>query len=488
MRRHRLLFFVICVLCASLVRAQEATPETDDITLPAYEGYISVAGRYFVDEAGQGFLVIGQNDAISWPGLVTLFDGSSREATVAYVRDLRAHGVTVSRIMIEYAQFPDYYMENPVGTFSENVLNFWDEFIAIAEQEGLYLLLTPYDTFWQSDQWETYPYNATMGGPCATRSDWLTGAACIEAQKARWRVIIDRWGDSPNIFAWDVMNEIDLWWEASNTEIETYIDEMAAFVREYETAQHGRTRLITVSSAAAVPEGRLGRVIYRHELLDFANTHLYLGDIGDPADPVMPGLMMAGGVLRSLEAIEDDRPYFDSESGPISDWIIDVRFDQEYHHNMSWGHLMACGAGSGMRWPYTNPHYILPELRDNLLGLARFAATIDWAAFASDNISSQIQLDRRDVFRVGCASDTLGILWLLADTRQDQTVTPVGTTLTVAGVFADGTYTVEYWETYQGSRLTTETVTVTEGVLTLTVPSFEVDLRDVALMVRANAD
>lgn len=54
-----------------------------DITLPTYQGYISVApgGRYFVDETGKGFLVIGQNDGTPWPGLAILLNGASPEAT-----------------------------------------------------------------------------------------------------------------------------------------------------------------------------------------------------------------------------------------------------------------------------------------------------------------------------------------------------------------------------------------------------------------------
>jgi hypothetical protein len=75
-------------------------------TLTTYQGCISVAptGRYFQDERGQGFVVVGQNDAISWP--VALLDGTSRAATEDYVKDLRAHGVNVSRVMMEYAERP----------------------------------------------------------------------------------------------------------------------------------------------------------------------------------------------------------------------------------------------------------------------------------------------------------------------------------------------------------------------------------------------
>jgi mannan endo-1,4-beta-mannosidase len=462
------------------------TPTQTSITLPAYQGYISPApnGRYFVDEAGQGFIVIGQNDAISWPGLNTLLDGSAPEQTEAYVRDLRAHGVTVSRIMVEYAQQPSSYLENPVGEFSESVTAFWDAFIPMAEAHGLYLLLTPYDTFWQSANWDTYPYNATMGGPCAARRDWLTGRDCIEAQKNRWRFIIDRWGDSPNIFAWDLMNEIELWWEPTHDEIEAYIDEMATFVREYELERWGRSHMISVSSAAANPDGALGRLIYRHPLLDFANTHLYIGEINDPQDPILPGALMGGGVLLSLQAIEDDRPYFDSESGPINDWIVSPEFDQEYHHNMSWAHLASGGAGSGMRWPYTNPHFILPELRDNLLGLARFASTVDWASFQSRNISMQIRPDNRLILRAGCSDGQSAMIWLLADRREDPDVQIPGTTIIVRDTFDNGDYLIEYWETYEGNILAEDTVSVTEGTLELVVPDLGLDLRDLMIFVR----
>ena len=280
-----------------------------------------------------------------------------------------------------------------------DVVAFWDQFIPLAEKHGLYLLLTPYDTFWQAKNWGAYPYNGELGGPCPRMSDWLTGEACIEAQKNRWRFIIDHWGGSPNIFAWDLMNEIDIWWNATPKEIQTYIDDMAAFVRDYETEKWGRAHMISVSSAESVPTGRLGRAIFEHPALDFANTHLYLGpDIKDPQDPIGAGPTMAGGVILALQSIQDNRPYFDSESGPIDKWIADVDFDKEYHHNMSWAHLIAGGAGSGMRWPYTDPHWILPEFRDNLLGLARYASTVDWAHFTShnDQPANSAQYARRD--------------------------------------------------------------------------------------------
>jgi hypothetical protein len=458
-----------------------------EIALPHYEGYISVApgGHYFVDEGGQGFIVIGQNDGVSWPGLVTLVDRSSSLSTERYIMDLREHGVTVSRIMIEYSEKPFTFLENPVGTFSPSIIQFWDDFFALAEAHGLYLLLTPYDTFWQGRHWDTYPYNATVGGPCETPHDWLTGAACIEAQKTRWRFILDRWGGSPNIFAWDILNEVDIWWEASPDEIETYVTDMATFIREYEMARWGRAHMLTVSSSAPIPGGVLADIIYRHPLLDFANTHLYINAAtNDPENTIGAAPAVAYAVAESLEAIDDQRPYFDSETGPIDGWIGEPVVDAEYHHNMTWAHLMAGGAGSGMRWPYTFPHWILPELRDNLLGLARFASTVDWANFAPRNINSEININQSNIISVGCSDGEQALIWLLVDSRDESPPSLPGTTVSLEKVLADGNYTVEFWETYAGNLLEQVETEVRDGLSSITIPEGAADLRDLALIIR----
>ncbi len=475
---------VATTFVAPPLRAQE-----QEITLPHYEGYISVApdGRYFVDEAGQGFLVIGQNDGVDWPGLATLLDRSSPISTEKYILDLRAHGVTVSRVMIEYAEDAATFLENPVGVFSPRIVQFWDDLIPLAEKHGLYLLLTPYDPFWITrTQWDTrYPYNAKFGGPCESKRDWIIGEACVEAQKNRWRFIIARWGNSPAIFAWDLLNEADIFWDATPDEVAAYVGEMAAFVHNLELETWGRAHLLTVSSAASVPEGVLAEAIYRHPLLDFATTHHYPApEVNRPEDPIGAAPVVMRVVWESLQAIEDNRPYFDSESGPIERWIGDPKFDAEYHHNMIWAHLASGGAGSGMRWPYTFPHWILPELRDNLLGMARFASTIDWAHFRSRNINLNMVVDRERIIHAGCSDGATAVIWLLADTRAPQVdVTLPGTVVRLNDVLADGAYIAQFWETYRGDILGDVEARADGGVLEVGIPDFGVDLKDLALVL-----
>jgi hypothetical protein len=452
--------------------------------LPQHRGYISVTEnrRYFQDESGQGFVVIGHNDAVTWNGLVELLEHGTVDTTEAYIKDLRAHGVTVSRVMIEYAQFESGFFEDTLGQFRPQLIRFWDEFIALAEKHGLYLLLTPYDTFWQVHNWDRYPYSTI----CPTWRDWLTHPECVQAQKARWDFVIRRWGGSPNIFAWDLMNEIDLHWGCTPAEIDSYITEIAAYVCGLEMHLYGKTHLLTASSSTAVPNGPLGHIIYNHPMLDFANTHLYVGQgIRAPLDAIECAEEMASGVQLSLQSIYQTRPYFDSESGPIDTWINDLALDTCYHRHMSWAHLAAGGAGSGMRWPYTTPHNLLPEFQDNLCGLAHFAAGVDWVNFNSRNISANIRVSRPGVFKTGCSDGKhAAILWLLADSRLTDPAGLNGLAVTIAYIMRDGLYSVEIWDTTAGMVIDRLPVRVEQGHFSFTLPEFDTPPADLALLIR----
>lgn len=480
------------------MQVKSNSPEAVEAHIPQYSGWISVApsGRYFQDETGRGFLAIGQNDAITWPGLVELLEGGDPTVAEAYIRDLRANGITISRVMMEYAQFDEGLLENPVGTFVPNVVSFWDTFIALCEKHGLYLILTPFDTFWQVCNWDRHPYNAANGGPCVTMHDWLTAPAVLAAHQARWQFVIERWGRSPAIMAWDVMNEIDLYWNATPDEIAAYVSTMAGFIKQEELKHFGRTHLISVSSAAPTPDLRLGEVIYNHPLIDFANTHLYVGPgISTPVDAIEAAEEMADGVRLSLQSLRQTRPYFDSESGPIYEWITDPLLDKEYHHNMSWAHLCAGGAGSGLRWPYTRPHQLLPEMRLTLRGLARFASTIDWTTFASRNMTAAIRVSQPGVIKTGCADYAeMALVWLAVDTRLSRPASLGGMQVTLSRVLPAGEYTVEVWQTYTGqivdvfnvdlAKQDSDAPTATPKVMTFTLPDVCAELRDVALVIK----
>jgi hypothetical protein len=77
---------------------------------------------YFMTEDGQRWAPIGQNDSISWPELKGLFRRKDLASAERYLDLLAAHGVTVLRLMMEYAQFTSRYFERPVGRYQPDMV------------------------------------------------------------------------------------------------------------------------------------------------------------------------------------------------------------------------------------------------------------------------------------------------------------------------------------------------------------------------------
>ena len=130
--------------------------------------------RYFETEEGEPFLIIGQNDALTWPELEGLLDRRDLPSVDRHLAWLKAHGVTTLRLMLEYVG-DGLYLERPCGSYDPVTVRAVDDLVALCEGHGLRLLLTPFDTFFTWVMWEDHPYNAERGGPCR-RSDRPAGA------------------------------------------------------------------------------------------------------------------------------------------------------------------------------------------------------------------------------------------------------------------------------------------------------------------------
>jgi hypothetical protein len=58
--------------------------------------------RYFETEDGAPFLIIGQNDALTWPELEGLLGRRDLPGVDRHLAWLKAHGITTLRLMLEY--------------------------------------------------------------------------------------------------------------------------------------------------------------------------------------------------------------------------------------------------------------------------------------------------------------------------------------------------------------------------------------------------
>ncbi len=421
---------------------------------------------YFVTQFGEDWTPIGHNDSITWAGLRGLLGRKDVASADAYLAMLARHGVTCIRLMLEYAENPEGYFENPIGTFVPDMVSLWDELFALCRRHSIHVLLTPFDTFWTWLNWDHHPYSSRNGGPLDRPSRILLCEEARQAIKRRLAFASERWGGNGTIFAWDLWNEIHpAQAEESADAFESFISDLSHELRALEMRLYGQTHLQTVSLFGPElwwrPQLNLEEPIFRHPDLDFATIHIYReGTIDDPADTVAPALDMAKIVADSLRQIHDGRPFLDTEHGPIhrfKDYGVTLpeRFDDEYFRYMQWAHLAAGAVGGGMRWPNREPHLLTPGMHRAQLALAKFLPLIDWKNFRRKNIADLIGVSSPVVRAVCCGDEQQSVLWAVrTDTIGNGGVlktraSPISVMLTVPGL-QRGTYQITTWDTRAG--------------------------------------
>lgn len=445
---------------------------------------------YFQTERGEAWQPIGHNDAISWPDLLPLFARRDLPAAERYLTNLVAHGVTVLRLMLEYAQVDHRFLERPVGTYPPRMVQLWDDLFEIAERIGLRLLITPFDTFWQWMRWRKHPYNRVNGGPLAHPSQFLLCGETRAAMKARFDFVIRRWSGSGAFFAWDLMNEIHPAQGGDSADcFPGFISDISHHVRRRERELHGRAHPQTVSLFGPELEWRahmpLRDPIFRHPDLDFASVHIYQqGTIDHPRDTIGPAIDMGRHVRAALAEIQDGRPFLDTEHGPIHTFkdkrrTLPEAFDDEYFRHMQWAHLASGGAGGGMRWPNRKPHRLTPGMHLAQQALARMTPLIDWRAFRRRAIDVQAQgAVRLHVF--ACGDRRQALLYLLRgdSVRRDGTLdphaAPIAPQLAIPGLDA-GSYKLTPVDPRTGLAGSAVAGECESGVLRIQAPPFVSD-------------
>ena len=455
-------------------KRESLVPELGRPVLPWVERAPGVP--YFQTEDGRPWHPIGQNDAISWEELGPLY----RRRDVAVVEDYISwqvrHGVTVMRLMLEYAHVRHRYFETAPGAWNPRIVEYWDDLFALCERHGMRLLLTPFDTFWMWGHFRHHPYSPHKGGPLAHPSRLLLSQETRAAIKARLRFAAERWGGSGAIFAWDVWNEIHPAQARDSAEpFVEFIEDLSECVRQAETAKFGRAHLQTVSlfgpELKHKAELQMEHAIFRHPALDFATIHVYEhGTIDDPRNTVDAAIGMGRIVREALAEVKDGRPFFDSEHGPIHSYkdhhiTLPEPFDDEYFRHMQWAHLASGGAGGGMRWPNRSPHTLTAGMRQAQAAMSGFLPLVDWLRFDRHNVNDQLvvfegkrKISGRKVARFGCASEDQALVYLLrrdallADGRLNRSAEPIELSVLVSGL-QPGEYVVHAWDTVASASL-----------------------------------
>jgi len=524
-------------------------------------GFISVSpnGKYFEHEDGTAFVPIGGNEGISWGtfnGIWRLTRDTIPSNVEAYFYFLKSKGVNTIRIFGEDAFIPKDYPTSPWNPkFYENEItdpcdkdkitnpksvNFWEDFFNLAEIYEIKVVISLWDTYWINKSWDKdnypkpefqdegtnyyHPYKIICNND---KTNFIKVSTldcnnpeynpCYLSQRRRFKDWIKKWGHHSAILGWEIMNEIDCALgdyslKTPEDELE-WINEITKFIKEEESKNFCRNHLLTVSYCAfgGLPWSATEEYyIYWHPDLDFSTTHNYTNKINYPEpgsnnDVVSPALEMNQRIKIHLSKIVDNRPYFDSETGPYGYYQdkgnLPMCFDKEYFRNIQWAHFCSGGTGSAYRWPYCDNcwggytkfegnqytfwgHLIIGEMRDLQEVLGKFidSGGINFANFPLSNIDDKISINSpENIHTIGCGDKFQAIIWLLRDytywSNSNYRCIEPGQPVTNASItisnMADIKFKLEFWNTSTGEIIH---CLITNELTNISLPSFYKDL------------
>lgn len=175
---------------------------------------------------------------------------------------------------IEWSEVNDPSCKGGVGYFSQLASWKLDSILKMAEKYGIYLMITignygdlkSGEGMWDEYRWSENPYNKENGGFCSTPEEFFTNPDAIDAYKNKLQYIINRWGYSPNIFAFEIWNEYScpLDWLKSITD----------FIKTIDPNKHLLTTSISYNDANVSGVAN-DSAIWMLPNIDFTQTHLY---------------------------------------------------------------------------------------------------------------------------------------------------------------------------------------------------------------------
>ncbi len=129
-----------------------------------------------------------------------------------------------------------------------NLRNAWklDKILELAEKYNIYIQLVLINhgqlSTWCDQEWEDNPYNIKNGGFLKSPNEFFTDERAKKLLKNKLRYIIARWGYSPYIFTWEILNEINLVGSDGNfykkTDVENWFKEMSEYIRSIDIYNH----------------------------------------------------------------------------------------------------------------------------------------------------------------------------------------------------------------------------------------------------------
>jgi hypothetical protein len=247
-------------------------------------------------------------------------------------------------------------LEHAPGTLNHYRLDAaWrlDRVFDLAADNGLYLMLCldhhgmfmANDPAWggANNFWPQNPYARENGGPCASPNDFFRNPQAQALYQKRLRYLIARYGDSPQLLAWQFFNEIDNAYiprsDLVGTDVVAWHRNMGRWLRAHDPYRHLVTTSLTGGSDRAdlwaLPE------------LDFSMYHSY-------ADPA-PGRKVAALSADFLRRYQ--KPVMIGEFGVSArDWARPADPHLRGFRQALWSAALGGSVGTSMSWWWEDIH------------------------------------------------------------------------------------------------------------------------------------
>lgn len=345
-------------------------------------GFIRVGKNhhYFGYDNGAPYFPVGSNLGWSWTGA---------NGTLGYqnwLKKLHEVGANFGRLYVDVPWFIGLDWRSPVGDYTAAQEDAWrlDTIVQTAEQQGIALQivlvwaqgLTSYSGLPVnppakpsrpdiSADWSEHPLNGALGGPFSGPAQFFVTDQGRDLFKRRLRYMIARWGYSTNIFAWDVIDQLDRINLQTPDNASDWLKDSVNYLRTNDPYKH----LIT----AGVRDSARGALLDR-AVLDFKQARFY------QRRPIEPAIDQVSGTLATLSPLlsNADRPIMLSEFS-LSPWFEPTADDPTGIHirETMWATALSGAAGSGASWWWDT--YLFPQnLTAIYAPLAAFTQGIPW--------------------------------------------------------------------------------------------------------------
>ena len=335
-----------------------------------------------------------------------------------------------------------------------------DDLFAAARERGIAIQLVCFYHGLFAGDWGRNPWNEANQGPCAEAEQFWVDRSARQLCRRWLDYLIARWGAEPNLFAWELVNEVDLALRYEDDDLIAWHAEMSDHLRRRDVHGH----LITTSSSRA---NRLTG-LWQLPTIDLIQRHSYHGSMPDR--------------LAELAASRLHKPVFVSEFG--RDWrpAGDQRDpDGRFLRAMLFSSACSQLAGSAMPWWWDT--HIEANARWPLFRNLR--TYLDLAPRAADLQPAHARWHRPNappvVVRCLLGADQAWVYLFDQHGILSTAGEPVGTPAIAAGQrlqldgLADGSWHWRLIDPATGSELTSGTTRASGGRLHIPLPAITVD-------------